>query len=50
MLQRLGSPVEYEPVETGGALRAARLIASLLEERKGRRRRARVPASAKVSV
>jgi pimeloyl-ACP methyl ester carboxylesterase/predicted glycosyltransferase len=36
MLERLGAAVEYEPVETGGAERAARLIAPLLEERKGR--------------
>jgi pimeloyl-ACP methyl ester carboxylesterase len=35
MLDRLGSSVEYEPVETGGAARAAQLIAPLLEERKG---------------
>jgi hypothetical protein len=35
MLERLGAPVDYEPVETDGAERAARLIAPLLEERKG---------------
>jgi pimeloyl-ACP methyl ester carboxylesterase/predicted glycosyltransferase len=34
MLERLGAPVDYAPVETGGALRAARLIAPLLEEHK----------------
>jgi pimeloyl-ACP methyl ester carboxylesterase/predicted glycosyltransferase len=36
MLERLGAPVDYEPVETGGAAAAAALIAPLLEERKGR--------------
>jgi pimeloyl-ACP methyl ester carboxylesterase/predicted glycosyltransferase len=36
MLERLGAPVDYEPVETDGASRAAALIAPLLEERKGR--------------
>jgi predicted glycosyltransferase len=36
MLERLGAPVDYEPVEADGAARAARLIAPLLEERKGR--------------
>jgi predicted glycosyltransferase len=35
MLERLGAPVDYEPVEAGGAARAAQLIAPLLEERKG---------------
>jgi len=35
MLDRLASPVDYEPVESGGAARTARLIAPLLEERKG---------------
>jgi predicted glycosyltransferase len=35
MLDRLGSPVDYEPVESGGAARTACLIAPLLEERKG---------------
>jgi hypothetical protein len=35
MLERLGEPVDYEPVETDGAARAAGLIAPLLEERKG---------------
>jgi pimeloyl-ACP methyl ester carboxylesterase len=35
MLERLGAPVDYEPVESGGAARAAQLIAPLLEERKG---------------
>jgi pimeloyl-ACP methyl ester carboxylesterase/predicted glycosyltransferase len=38
MLERLSAPVDYRPVETGGAERAARLIAPLLEERKGRLR------------
>src|SRR5207253_186560 len=38
MLERLGAPVDYAPVEADGAARAARLIAPLLEERKGRRR------------
>jgi pimeloyl-ACP methyl ester carboxylesterase/predicted glycosyltransferase len=41
MLERLGAPVDYEPVEADGAERAARLIAPLLEERKGRTRRSR---------
>ena len=36
MRQRLGASVDYEPVESGGAARAAGLIAPLLEERKGR--------------
>ena len=50
MLDRLGAPVDYEPVETGGAAAAARLIAPLLDERKGgafpppRRRAATVPS------
>jgi pimeloyl-ACP methyl ester carboxylesterase/predicted glycosyltransferase len=35
MLERLAKPVEYAPVETDGAERAARAIAPLLEERKG---------------
>ena len=35
MLERLGAPVDYEPVEAGAAERAAQLIAPLLEERKG---------------
>ncbi len=35
MAERLGAPVAYEPVESGGAARAARLIAPLLAERKG---------------
>jgi pimeloyl-ACP methyl ester carboxylesterase/predicted glycosyltransferase len=35
MLGRLGAPVDYAPVETGGAAAAAALIAPLLEERKG---------------
>jgi len=35
MLDRLASPADYEPVESGGAARTARLIAPLLEERKG---------------
>jgi pimeloyl-ACP methyl ester carboxylesterase/predicted glycosyltransferase len=38
MLERLGAAVDYEPVETDGAERAAQLIAPLLEERKGRAR------------
>jgi predicted glycosyltransferase len=41
MLERRSAPVAYEPVETGAAERAARLIAPLLDERKGRRSRAR---------
>jgi predicted glycosyltransferase len=36
MLERWGAPVDYEPVESGGAGRAARMIVPLLEERKGR--------------
>jgi hypothetical protein len=36
MLQRLSAPADYEPVEVDGAANAARLIAPLLEERKGR--------------
>jgi predicted glycosyltransferase len=36
MLERLSAPVDYEPVEADGATRAARLIAPLLDERKGR--------------
>jgi pimeloyl-ACP methyl ester carboxylesterase/predicted glycosyltransferase len=39
MLERLGAPVEYAPVESDGAARAAQLIAPLLEERKGSRER-----------
>ena len=35
MLGRLGTPVDYAPVEAGGAERVAQLIAPLLEERKG---------------
>ena len=35
MRERLGAPVDYLPVEPGGAARAAALIAPLLEERKG---------------
>jgi predicted glycosyltransferase len=35
MLERLGTPVDYEPVEASGAARAARVIAPLLEGRKG---------------
>jgi pimeloyl-ACP methyl ester carboxylesterase len=31
MLERLGSPVDYEPVERGGAARAASLVASVLK-------------------
>jgi pimeloyl-ACP methyl ester carboxylesterase/predicted glycosyltransferase len=49
MLERLGAPVAYEPVETGAAARAAKLIAPLLEERKGHRRPAR-KGRAKISV
>jgi pimeloyl-ACP methyl ester carboxylesterase len=37
MLERLGSRVDYEPVERGGAARAARLVASVLEVAAGRR-------------
>jgi len=36
MLERLGAPVDYAPVEADGAARAAQLIAPLLTERKGR--------------
>ena len=35
MLERLGASVDYEPVESDGAARAAAAIAPLLEERKG---------------
>ena len=35
MLERLGSRVDYEPVERGGAVRAARLVASVLEDNAG---------------
>jgi pimeloyl-ACP methyl ester carboxylesterase/predicted glycosyltransferase len=45
MLERLGAPVAYEPVETGGAAAAAALIAPLLEERKGLGRRSSVTVS-----
>jgi pimeloyl-ACP methyl ester carboxylesterase/predicted glycosyltransferase len=45
MLDRLGAPVDYEPVETDGAERAARLIAPLLDERKGIGRRHPVTVS-----
>ncbi|MEP6753058.1 MAG: hypothetical protein ABI959_09955, partial [Candidatus Dormiibacterota bacterium] len=31
MLERLSSPVDYRPVESGGAARAANLIASVLK-------------------
>jgi UDP:flavonoid glycosyltransferase YjiC (YdhE family) len=41
MLERLGAPVDYAPVEADGAARAAQLIAPLLEERKGWRARTR---------
>ena len=41
MLARLEAAVDYEPVDTGGAERAANLIAPLLEERKGGRFAAR---------
>ena len=37
MLARLEAAVDYEPVDTGGAARAAKLIAPLLQERKGGR-------------
>ncbi len=43
MLDRLGASVDYEPVETGGAERAAGLIAPLLDERKGSHTRISVP-------
>jgi pimeloyl-ACP methyl ester carboxylesterase/predicted glycosyltransferase len=39
MLERLGAPVDYAPVESGAAARAAQLIAPLLDERKGTRLR-----------
>jgi len=45
MLERLGAPVDYEPVEAGAAERAAQLIAPLLEERKGGASRAWRPLS-----
>ena len=35
--ETIGQPVDYRPVETDGAARAAALIAPLLEETKGRR-------------
>ena len=35
--ETVGQPVDYRPVETDGAARAAALIAPLLEESKGRR-------------
>jgi UDP-N-acetylglucosamine:LPS N-acetylglucosamine transferase len=37
--ETIGSAVDYRPVESDGAARAAALIAPLLEEGKGRRRR-----------
>jgi pimeloyl-ACP methyl ester carboxylesterase/predicted glycosyltransferase len=37
MLERLNSPIAYQPVERGGAARAARLVASALEVTAGRR-------------
>jgi hypothetical protein len=37
--EEIGREVDYRPVETDGAARAAALIAPLLEERQGRRRR-----------
>jgi pimeloyl-ACP methyl ester carboxylesterase len=37
MLERLDSRADYEPVERGGAARAARLVASVLEVAAGRR-------------
>jgi predicted glycosyltransferase len=37
MRDRLGATVDYLPVESGGAARAATLLAPLLEGRKGRR-------------
>ena len=42
MRERLGATVDYLPVESGGAARAAALLAPLLEERKGRRGAAEV--------
>jgi pimeloyl-ACP methyl ester carboxylesterase/predicted glycosyltransferase len=52
MLERLGAEVDYEPVESDGAARAAAAIAPLLEERKGGTQRApkprRVPASTRM--
>jgi pimeloyl-ACP methyl ester carboxylesterase/predicted glycosyltransferase len=48
MLERLGATVDYAPVETGGAARAARLIAPLLEERKGRSKRTQRPRAKSV--
>ena len=35
--ETIGREVDYRPVESDGAARAAALIAPLLEERKGRR-------------
>jgi predicted glycosyltransferase len=43
MLERLGTAIDYEPVETDGAARVAQLIAPLLEERKGGRLSVLVP-------
>ena len=42
MLARLGAAVDYKPVETGAAERTAKLIAPLLDERKGGRFHAHV--------
>jgi len=44
----IGREVDYKPVETDGAARAAALIAPLLEERKGRRPPSAVPHRAPV--
>jgi len=38
MLDRLGAPVDYEPVESDGAAKVARLIAPLLDERRSTQR------------
>jgi len=44
----IGREVDYKPVETDGAARAAALIAPLLEERKGRRPPSALPRRAPV--
>jgi hypothetical protein len=41
--ETIGKEVDYRPVETDGAARAAALIAPLLKEHKGRRPRAPRP-------
>jgi hypothetical protein len=41
--ETIGQPVDYRPVESDGAARAAALIAPLLEESKGRPSRAPRP-------